>query len=780
MEKDYKEHITADNLFEEKQIGSTTIYPIEGGNCRYIGIKARSGYRNQFITDIYSYDNNNVLIKIRDANNGRTLYQLVSEKTFSSPYNNISQKIYDEKYRVAYTEDRTCIISEKDPYKTISETKWKDIIDINNDIAIVNSRGNYYNLVRLNFETKWSNELQGSKEIVFIKDNLYKFRNIETGSKYQLYNANHVKKSNPETLYDDVQYVSEQIAVGIKSHVQWDFIKINSIKDEYLEVACTSYKEPVYNGDFICLVELDDYGNEIPFTINKWGAILSDEPEEEIEGPIVLNEKHAVEKEAEILPHNDNKTVRETAIKQDESITIGKFIVVTDNSARKSENGDYVFLTYSYKKACKCEGYPCWILIKQKLIIITERESKRNNTLKCKLIGALPDEFEEFNCVSDNKKWQYFDQSVSASKTEIVSEAINVIAPTLRNLSSKRKELIEEQQKRDIEDTKDILRLKAIYDFLKLQGFDKKSTSDAISSLFPEIEEYIDYTNVKQTYYYGWKRYVENVEKLKKITPNGYIDENKVIGELKFSNKEKTIFDYYTNVKEYPIEVAIDLIQEESPTGGELIKEYETLMRLDDIVDNQRKTLQREIIDDLINNFTIMADTSQMLQLPKSSTTKTVDNVFLTDTTKSTDFTIKGAKRTFKLNESVNYDIFENKRFHLYNKPISYLQYGKNVVLLLNSDKAKEFDTEHSRQILIRGNGEDKKFDQDYTYVNGIISKQRDNDTRIYVLECIDDTTCRFFDELQCIKHELVEDENEGRKVIYFTMKSLLRYNTVQ
>lgn len=772
MKCDYNEHIDANSLFEEKQIGSITIFPIEGGDSDYIGIKTKYGYRNHNVTDVYSYDNN-ILVIIKDVNNNRTFYQLVSENSFTRLYTKISFKVYDKKYRIAYTEKGVCIISDIECKPIVSESKWKDVVEINNDIAIINSKGNYYNLFRLNLGTKWSNELQGSTEIVYVHNYLYKYRNIETGPKYQLYNVNRRKSSNPRILYDDIQYVSEEIAVGIKNNVQWDFIRLNSVIGGYMEVAYSSYKEPVYNGDIIALVELDDFGNEIPYRINRWGTNLSVETEEEIKESVI-------ETITAVGPQNERESINEIPIIQDEKISIGNFILVTDESAKKSENGDYVFFRYSHKKACRCEGYPCWILIKQRLIIITERESKRNNTLKCKIIGTLPDEFEKFTNVSENNKWKYFDKSVSAPKTEIVNEAINVIAPTLRKLSSKRKELIEEQQKRDVEDTKDILRLKAIYDFLKLQGFDKNSTSDAISSLFPEIEEYIDYTNVKQTYYYGWKRYVENVEKLKKITPNGFIDENKVVGELNFSDKEKIIFDYYTNVKEYPIEVAIDCIQEESPTGGELIKEYETLMRLDDTVENQRKMLQREIIDDLINNFTVMADTSQMLQLPKYSTAKTVDDEYVTDTTKSTDFTIKGVKRVFKLNESVGYDIFENKKFHLYHKPISYLQYGKDVVLLLNSDKAKEFDSEHSRQILIRGNGEDKKFDQDYTYVNGIISKQRDNGTRIYVFECIDDTTCRFFDELQCIKHELVEDENEGRKVIYFTMKSLLRHNAIQ
>lgn len=774
MEKDYKEHITADNLFEEKQIGSTTIYPIEGGNCRYIGIKAKCGYKNQFITDVYSYDNNNVLVKFVDINNSRALYLLVSESTFSCPYDSISLKVYDEKYRIAYTNDRVCVISEKSAQKTISESKWKNIIDINNDIAIINSKGNYYNLVRLNFETKWGNELQGSKEITYIDNYLYKYRNIETRYKYLLYNAKQPASSNPMTLYDDIQCISEQFAVGIITGVQWDFIKFNSKKDGYLEVAFTSYKEPVYNGDDINLAEFDDYGNEIPYVINKWGANLSDEPEEGTEEPVA-------EVRGKDLPQTKNLSLNEQLAPQDENIEIGKVIVVANESVKKSEHGEYLHFNYSFRKACDCVGYPCWILLKQKLIVITEKKGRGGRTDALSIVkkGALPSDFEQFSNISQDNKWLYFEKSLIAPETEIIDEVINIISPEIKKLAEEHKESIEVQQKRDIEDTKDILRLKAIYDFLKLQGFDNLSISNAIASLFPEIEEFIDYTNVKQNYYHGWKRYVENVEKLKRIMPDGYVfDDSKVIEELKFTDNEKIMLDYYTKVKGYRLDVTMELIEEESPSGGELRKEYEFLMRLDDIVDNERIMLQREIIGDLVNNFTSMVDTSEMLKLPESSITSISSKEFVVDTSKSTDLTIKDVKHIFKLNESIKYDVFEGKSFRLYEKPVCYLKVGKNVVILLNREKAKEFDSEHARQLMIRGNGEDKKFDQDYNSYNGIIAQQRENGARIYVFECIDSETCSFFDEFQCIKDERIEDEKENRKIIYFTMKSLLRYNT--
>ena len=104
---------------------------------------------------------------------------------------------------------------------------------------------------------------------------------------------------------------------------------------------------------------------------------------------------------------------------------------------------------------------------------------------------------------------------------------------------------------------------------------------------------------------------------------------------------------------------------------------------------------------------------------------------------------------------------------------------GVNIddIEIFSHAKAKELDSDNIRQFQIRGSGDEKRFDQDYRAVNGVVANQRENGARIYVFESIDDSTCRFFDEFQCIKNDLVEDENEGRKLIYFTMKSLLRYN---
>lgn len=765
------QHYTAETL-ELERWGEYELKIIQDNNCKYIICKEKY-YKTKLLSDVYLYDNGNILIKfVVQQSITSPLYELLCNSMMSSQaYDDISTEVYDNEYRIAKSSNGITILREKDGRAIYNRDKnWKDIKGIYDGYAIVNSKDNYYNLVRLNLNNAYSNLLQGAYDISYIKDGLFKYRDPESGGLYLPYNARENKKiKNPKISYHDILKISDQLVMGVKHKIQWDLINIHT-----LQVVYSCLEEPKQKEDTIEIVCVDKKGNDVQYTINTSGTNLSEEPEGSTEEPVA-------EVRGKDLPQAESVSLNEPLATQDENIEIGKIIVVTNESVKKSEHGEYLHFNNSFRKACDCVGYPCWILLKQKLIVITERKGRGGRTDALNIIkkGTLPSDFEQFSNISQDNKLLYFEKSLISSKTEIINKAINIISPELKNLAEDHKESIEAQQKRDIEDTKDILRLKAIYDFLKLQGFEKFSICNAITALFPEIEEYIDFTNVKQNYYYGWKRYVENVAKLKRIMPDGYVfDDSKVVKELKFTDNEKIMLDYYTKVKGYQLDIAMEFIEEESPSGGELRKEYETLMRLDDIVENQRIMLQREIIGDLVNNFTAMVDTSEMLRLPGASNTMIDNSGPVSIAPKSTDFKIKEEKHIFKINESIKYDMFERKRFHYYEKPVYYLAYEKHIVILLNSEKARELDADNSRQFKIRGNGDDKKFDQDYSAINGTIANQRENNTRIYVFECIDNETCRFFDEFQCIKSERIKDEKEERKIIYFTMKSLIRYNT--
>lgn len=751
---------TADTL-SIKQWGRTTFEK----NYGYIIV--RSPYIPfENVTDIYLYDNNNILIKIFDDRTKCTKYRLLCSNGFSLQYDSISLENYDDKYRIAYANGDVTILLEKTGKNLFPDVKWKAIKGIYQDIAIVNSRSNLYNLVRLNYGTNYSNELQGSSEIVHIADSLFKYRTPETRGLYFLYNAANRKSSIKSRGYNTILYVSDQLAMGIIAEGQWDFIDVHSVKSEKLEVICSSFKEPDLSGDTIEIVDYDENdGEEKRYTINKSGTCLLDEDKKEIIHEDISSINESIER-------NDEK------VKQISSrINIGRFIIVNDNSVRESENGPYLFVKKSFKKACKCEGFPCWILLKSKQIVITEKECRGNktNSLYYLVKEPLPDEFNIYEKITDDRNWLYIDKTIIAPQEKIVQEAINEILLELKEKLKEQETAHETQQKIEIEDTKDVLRLKAIYDFLKLQGFDKSSIGKALSSLFPSVEKYIDFTNVKHDYYHRWKRYVENIKLLERIS----FDESNLIEELHLTENERVILDYYTKVKGYKLSTAIDYIYEESSTGEKVMKRYEELMRLGEMVANQKKMLQQTIIEDLVGNFAAMADTSEMLQQPEQLKEERLKyKEFEPDFSKSTNILIKDKTIKLNVNELIKYDVFESKKIHQYDKPVSYIHLGKNIIILLNKDKASEYDSEHTRQFLIRGCGEDKKFDQDFTAINEIIHKQRINGMRIYIFINDDGNSCRFFDEIQCIKSELVPDEEEKRKVIMFTMKSLIRYNT--
>ena len=59
-----------------------------------------------------------------------------------------------------------------------------------------------------------------------------------------------------------------------------------------------------------------------------------------------------------------------------------------------------------------------------------------------------------------------------------------------------------------------------------------------------------------------------------------------------------------------------------------------------------------------------------------------------------------------------------------------------------------------------------------------LIKNQRENNARLLVFAHNDNDTCKFYDELQYLNYDLVRED--GREVIMFKLKSLVRFNTEQ
>ena len=212
---------------------------------------------------------------------------------------------------------------------------------------------------------------------------------------------------------------------------------------------------------------------------------------------------------------------------------------------------------------------------------------------------------------------------------------------------------------------------------------------------------------------------------------------------LDLSEKELAILNYYTKVKGLSISAAVEYICEESPTGAKVIAKYNELMRLGEILTNERKVLRELIIEDLVTGYANLADTSEILK-PVTPAVQPIINQsedsnkeekkdFAVDQLKSIEAVIKDKIFKFCLNDTVQYEIFENKKVYNFNHDLYYVQMGKDILVFISKSKADELDKEHPHNISLRGNGEDKRFSQVFTHINGAIKSQRENNSRIFV-----------------------------------------------
>ena len=108
-----------------------------------------------------------------------------------------------------------------------------------------------------------------------MKENLYKYR--LNSPLYYLYNANNRLSSDDTIGYSDIEFISDQLAMGVIDGVQWDFIKTCPTKDiNSLKVVHTSYEPPIIDNDIISIVNFDENDEEVKYKINISGTKLSE------------------------------------------------------------------------------------------------------------------------------------------------------------------------------------------------------------------------------------------------------------------------------------------------------------------------------------------------------------------------------------------------------------------------------------------------------------------------------------------------------------------------
>ena len=305
----------------------------EWGNARLDIVKDASGesfivvhsLKKLLVDEVFFYDNGNMLLRISSHDVGaRSGYILLMPKTFTKIFAEISETVFDDKYRkvVEYDKDGeklVSLINEKSAQLEFDLTRWSDIINVHNDIATISFKINgrtLQSLVRFR-QNLYGNELV-AQEITHVKDSLYKYR--QNSPLYYLYNTNNRLSSDEAIGYSDIEFISDQLAMGVIDDVQWDFIKTCPTKDvNSLKVVHTSYEQPFFDNDIISIVSYDDHDEEIEYKINFSGTKLS-------EGNVL---DLSIES-GEVVPQAENKQEIVEEIKEISVpiVTIGRFVFV--------------------------------------------------------------------------------------------------------------------------------------------------------------------------------------------------------------------------------------------------------------------------------------------------------------------------------------------------------------------------------------------------------------------------------------------------------------------
>ena len=228
---------------------------------------------------------------------------------------------------------------------------------------------------------------------------------------------------------------------------------------------------------------------------------------------------------------------------------------------------------------------------------------------------------------------------------------------------------------------------------------------------------------------------------------------------------------------------------------GLLVKDYERYHRngvcklnlqgkyqvlLDNLLDKSGNNLKGERIKiDVSSLKEIKNETNDSISnaLPDEKTTAQKSNEhFSVDDSNIIVAIIKDKIFKFTLDGTIPYERFDNMKVYNFKHDVFYTKMGKDIFIFLSQKKASGLDKEHSSTIRLRGNGEDHRFSQDFSHINGDIVNQEKNNSRIFVFVHNDDNTCRFYDELRYFSYDM---EKEGKRdVIMFKMKSLYRFNS--
>lgn len=793
MVTSYIEHYTANNLSRHRW--GKYMLSISDDNSISLDDKR---YAPVIAQEIWLYGNEsdgNILARIFDERDEVDKYALLTTSTNQVKWlRDISREVYDGKYRITRDfndrENRktVAIIRESDGNAVTNPHQWKDITDINNNIAIIEFKEGAFalqNLDKVNIDL--IGEAGGICEISHVVGYLYKYKKIGI-SGYFLYNAQTKRDSGINRhcpTFKEVEKVSDEMVMATNVNDDKDvcFISVNAGNfHKYIGVAEASQLHIDKDNKIISFHGWygDDY-DESDVAMNFNGSRLNQKEGTKTSTDEIVrkyNQQHpnqyiSSSPTAETLPNEDNEGTDE------DEVSIVRCWVYTGEPI-SNDNGRISFDNSFGTKRLKEGSLVAWVLpsvgkfvvgsvngdgfLQNKIGVVYQSGLEEGLLLSAASINFGKGE----NSIRLNGVWR-------GRKSEIqgkILESLNQFIEKRNNKKANHKEtsmvvkedvdepVVSHQSKQVDDHEKESLLLKEVFLFLQSKGFNSENILNSISALFPGFEHrLLDANNDVR---------VNNPDLFKEINKYTEYRNNRndlafIKSKLNLSDKQKEQLQFCLMVKGNTFAEALRSVD----SSGKASKAYSEIMDSNNLLDKCWKQVGQLIIDEIVAyQMEPTEEYRQEVEQELSKPKKKYDGKVC--------IPLKDSSMECSLDEIVNYTVFLPNRKMTYSfDTLKYTKIGHNIFLFLDKERADEIDKE-GKPVISGIPGEGKVGDQTIgkNNINSDLYNQQERGIHVLVFARYDDESCRFFDEFDVLKVE----ENTSAREIKCTFKSMYRF----
>lgn len=357
-------------------------------------------------------------------------------------------------------------------------TKWIDITDIHNGIAVVKVCERYYDLINLGENFKGGGK-RGKYYIEYLLPDTY----LGTNDGKLFYAFRYSGDGNNfSSCYNSIKSVagSRELLIGYNDDTSmWSIMHIEDLTSFPIQTK----KEPKVVENGIQLLLEDDYGKEVEVRMDFSGKLDN----EDVQGfrKRVLSSKSGTKTTTKI-----SELTNETEEKN--SLQFFYHIVIKDDK----EDVKYGKLGITTRRVeipqkLPVSGYVCWIFPDRHEIIISQCEKKTTNGWQT-IVNRISytGEFKKSKKYNKFNKWE-----IEIDYKDIVESVAELFGGWKVDEDIPQTTNIEENIESQV-CMKEAMQLRDTFILLKKQAFDEESICNALYVLFPNMEQLISYSYI--------------------------------------------------------------------------------------------------------------------------------------------------------------------------------------------------------------------------------------------------------------------------------------------